>query len=182
KPIKERNGRTQEDIANEMREKLGPQLPGINVVMSQPISDNVDEMVTGVKADIAIKVFGEDLDTLIKKADEIAKVASTIRGYRDMRIEKVGGAQYLNMTIDRQAIARQSLNASDVNDIIESAIGEKPVTEIYEGERRFQAVVRLPERDRNNISEIRQILIDTPSGAKVPLANWPIFACRTARQ
>ena len=169
KPIKERNGRTQEDIANEMREKLGPQLPGINVVMSQPISDNVDEMVTGVKADIAIKVFGEDLDTLIEKANEIAKVARAIRGYRDMRVEKVGGAQYLNMTIDRQAIARQSLNASDVNDIIESAIGEKPVTEIYEGERRFEAVVRLPESLRNNFPAIRNMVIDAPSGAKVPL-------------
>src|SRR6185437_4213980 len=144
-------------------------LPGVNVVMSQPISDNVDEMVTGVKADIAIKVFGENLNTLIEKANEVAKIASTVRGYRDMRIEKVGGAQYLNIRIDRQAIARQGLNASDVNDLIESAIGEKPVTTIYEGERRFDAVVRLPERSRDSIPAIRNIVIDTPSGAKVPL-------------
>ncbi|HZQ55156.1 MAG TPA: CusA/CzcA family heavy metal efflux RND transporter [Bryobacteraceae bacterium] len=169
KPLKERPGITQDQIAEEMRQRLGPALPGINVVMSQPISDNVDEMVTGVKADIAIKVFGEDLRTLIEKANEIARVAHTIRGYRDMRIEKVGGAQYLNVRIDRQAIARQGLNASDVNDIIESAIGEKPVTTIYEGERRFDAVVRLPEKLRDSIPAIRNMLIDTPSGAKVPL-------------
>ena len=169
KPLKERPGLTQDDIAEIMRKRLAPALPGINVVMSQPISDNVDEMVTGVKADIAIKVFGENLNTLIEKANEIAKIAGTVRGYRDMRIEKVGGAQYLNIRIDRQAIARQGLNASDVNDLIESAIGEKPVTTIYEGERRFDAVVRLPEHSRNSIPAIRNIVIDTPSGAKVPL-------------
>jgi cobalt-zinc-cadmium resistance protein CzcA len=169
KPLKERPGLTQQAIADEMRKRLAPVLPGINVVMSQPIADNVDEMVTGVKADIAIKVFGDDLDMLIQKANDIAKVAHTVRGYRDMRIEKVGGAEYLNISINREAIARQGLNASDVNDIIESAIGEKPVTTIYEGERRFDAVVRLPADRRSSIPAIRNMVIDTPSGARVPL-------------
>ena len=171
KPLDERPGISQDDVAEQIRKRLGPVLPGVNIVMAQPISDRVDEMVTGVKADIAVKIFGDDLNTLIEKANEVAKVAGTVRGLRDLQIERVGGQEYLNIKINRQAIARQGLNASDVNDIIESAIGEKPVTEIYEGERRFQAVVRLPERDRNNVSEIRQILIDTPSGAKVPLSQ-----------
>ncbi|HSU32721.1 MAG TPA: CusA/CzcA family heavy metal efflux RND transporter [Bryobacteraceae bacterium] len=171
KPMEERPGITQDEVAEQIRKRLGPVMPGVNIVMAQPISDRVDEMVTGVKADIAVKIFGDDLQTLIEKANEVAKVAGTVRGLRDIRIDRVGGQEYLNIRINREAIARQGLNASDVNDVIESAIGEKPVTEIYEGERRFQAVVRLPERLRNNLPAIREILMETPSGAKVPLSQ-----------
>ena len=88
---------------------------------------------------------------------------------RDMRVERVGGQQYLNIDIDRKAIARQGLNVSDVQDVIEMAIGGKVATEIYEGERRFQAVVRLPERLRDSVDEIRAITLTAPSGAQVQL-------------
>ena len=111
--------------------------------MSQPISDRVDEMVTGVRADVAVKIFGDDLDTLIEKARAVAKVATTIPGTQDTRVDRVGGQQYLVIDIDRSAIARYGLNASDVNDTIEMAIAGKSATEVYEGERRFQAIVRL---------------------------------------
>lgn len=163
-------GWTQDNFAELMADKIRT-LPGINFVMAQPISDRVDEMVTGVRADVAVKLFGDDLDMLVKKANEIAKIASGIRGMRDTRIDRVGGQQYLNITIDRQAIARYGLNASDVHDVIETAVGGKVATEIYEGERRFQGVVRFPEALRDNAREIGQIRLNTPDNGQVLLEN-----------
>ncbi len=161
---------TQEVIADQMREKLS-HIPGINLVMSQPISDRVDEMVTGVRADVAVKIFGDDLDTLVKKAQEVAKVASAIRGTQDTRVDRVGGQQYLVIDIDRSAIARYGLNASDVNDTIEMAVAGKSATEIYEGERRFQSVVRLPVSYRSSIDDIKQIMVLSPNGPRIPLQD-----------
>ncbi len=162
------SGWNQDDIAEAMRDKLKA-LPGVQIVMAQPISDRVDEMVTGVRSDIAVKVFGDDLDTLKKKAEEIAKVAQSIQGAQDMRVERISGQQYLIIEIDRQAIARLGLNAADVHDVIETAIGGKVATDVYEGERRFSATVRLPVEFRNDVEAIRHILVSAPGGAQVPL-------------
>lgn len=170
KPMDERKDWPQDRIADAVRERIST-LPGVNVVMAQPISDRVDEMVTGVRADVAVKIFGDDLDTLIEKANEVARVAHTIRGTGDIKVDRVGGQQNLTVTIDRQAIARHGLNASDVHDVIEAAVGGKPVTEIYEGERRFQAVVRFPEPLRNSITAIRNILLRTADGEQIPLES-----------
>ncbi len=161
---------TQEKIADQMRNALS-HIPGINLVMSQPISDRVDEMVTGVRADVAVKIFGDDLETLLAKAQEIAKVASSIQGTQDTRVDRVGGQQYLVIDIDRSAIARYGLNASDVNDTIEMAIAGKNATEIYEGERRFQAIVRLPATYRSHIDDVKQIMVSSPNGPRVPLMD-----------
>jgi cobalt-zinc-cadmium resistance protein CzcA len=163
-------GWTQDTIAAAMRDKL-KMLPGIQLVMAQPISDRVDEMVTGVRSDVAVKLFGDDLEVLKEKANEITRVAANVRGASDLRVQRVGGQQYLTVAIDRQAIARQGLNVADVHDVIETAIGGKVATEIYEGERRFQAVVRLPERLRDSVNEIRQITLTAPSGAQVALES-----------
>jgi cobalt-zinc-cadmium resistance protein CzcA len=170
-PIEDRpRDRTQEKIANEVREKLAA-IPGINLVMSQPISDRVDEMVSGVRADVAVMLYGDDLNVLVEKAREIARVANTIRGTQDTRVDRVGGQQYLNITIDRRAIARYGLNAADVNDVIETAIAGKAATEIYEGERRFEAVVRLPQPLRDSVPEIKELQISSPDGPLIPLDN-----------
>ncbi len=163
-------GWNQDDIAEAMREKLKA-LPGVQVVMAQPISDRVDEMVTGVRSDIAVKVFGDDLEQLKRLATQISKVALGIQGAQDMRIERVTGQQYLQIEIDRQAIARLGINVADVNDLIETAVGGKAATEVFEGERRFAAVVRLPESFRNNVEAISNILITAPSGAQARLAD-----------
>ncbi|MCS6924523.1 MAG: CusA/CzcA family heavy metal efflux RND transporter [Candidatus Binatia bacterium] len=168
-PPDERPGLTQDQIADEVRTRLST-LPGVNIVMAQPISDRVDEMVTGVRADIAVKIFGDDLDVLIDKGREVAEVAATIRGTGDIKIDRVSGQQNLNITIDRRAIARHGLNASEVHDVIEAAIAGKAVTEIYEGERRFHAVVRYPEHLRNSVAAIRSILLTGPNGEQIPLS------------
>ncbi|MFA7317385.1 MAG: efflux RND transporter permease subunit [Sulfuricella sp.] len=163
-------GWTQDDIAAGIREKLMA-LPGVQVVMAQPISDRVDEMVTGVRSDVAIKLFGDDMDLLKQKADAIAKVAAGVQGAQDLKVERVTGQQYLSIEIDRQAIARHGLNVSDIHDVIEAAIGGRTATEIYEGERRFGAVVRLPEKFRGDVETIRSLLVNSPNGAMVALEN-----------
>lgn len=170
KPAGQRGGMSQDAIADEIRKRLS-EMPGVNLVMAQPISDRVDEMVTGVRADVAVKIFGDDLATLIAKAAEVAKVATSIPGAGDIKVDRVLGQQNLTITIDRQAIARYGLNASDVNDSIEAAVGGRAATEIFEGERRFQAVVRYPQRLRNNVAQIRSILLTAPSGEEVPLGS-----------
>ncbi|WP_035383158.1 efflux RND transporter permease subunit [Ferriphaselus sp. R-1] len=164
------DGWTQDDIAEAIRTKLNT-LPGVQVVMAQPISDRVDEMVTGVRSDVAIKVFGDDLDQLKQKGDAIARVAATIKGAQDIRVERVTGQQYLAIEVDRQSIARYGLNVADVHDVIETAIGGKQATEIYEGERRFAGVVRLPLSFRNDVATIRSLLVTAPNGAQVALEN-----------
>lgn len=163
-------GWTQDDIAAEIRGKL-MKLPGVQIIMAQPISDRVDEMVTGVRSDVAIKLFGDDMELLKQQADAIAKVAASVQGAQDLKVERVTGQQYLSIAIDRQAIARHGINVSDINDVIEAAIGGQTATEIYEGERRFNAVVRLPEKFRNNVETIRNLLVSSPNGALVALEN-----------
>ena len=161
-------GWNQDHIADAIRAKLET-IPGVQIVMAQPISDRVDEMVTGVRSDVAVKVFGDDLEKLKTVAAQIAGVAQTITGAQDFRIERVSGQQYLQIEIDRQAIARLGLNVSDVHELLEIAVAGKRATDIFEGERRFGAVVRLPESFRNNISAISNILLTSPNGAQVRL-------------
>lgn len=163
-------GWTQDTIADAIRDKLKA-LPGVNIIMAQPISDRVDEMVTGVRADVAVKIFGDDLDLLKAKGDEIARIARTIKGASEIKVERVTGQQYLTVAIDRPTIARHGLNVGDVNDLIEAAIGGRHVTDVFEGERRFAAVVRLPERFRDNIEAIRNLLVPTSDGAVIPLSS-----------
>ncbi len=163
-------GWTQDDIASAIRGQLSS-LPGVQIIMAQPISDRVDEMVTGVRSDVAIKLFGDDLEVLKEKAEEIAKLASSVKGAEDIKVERATGQQYLSIEIDRQAIARHGINVSDVQDVIEAAIGGKQATEIYEGERRFGAVVRLPQAFRGDVETIRGLLVNSPNGALVALEN-----------
>jgi cobalt-zinc-cadmium resistance protein CzcA len=164
------DGWRQEDFEVAIREKLQT-LPGVELVMNQPIAQRVDEMVTGVRSQVAIKLFGDDIDTLRETADAIAKVLGTVSGTVDLRVEKVTGQQYLIIEVDRTAMARYGINAADVHDVIETAVAGRVSTEIYEGERRFAAVVRFPEPFRNSAEAIGGILLKTASGARVPLRD-----------
>jgi cobalt-zinc-cadmium resistance protein CzcA len=128
-------------------------------------------MVSGVRSQVAIKLFGDDLGVLKEKGDAIARVLSSIGGSTDLRVEKVSGQEYLTVKIDRAAIARFGINVEDVNDMIEIAIKGRDATLVYEGERRYNAVVRFPEAYRNNIEAISGILLTAPSGAVVPLKD-----------
>jgi cobalt-zinc-cadmium resistance protein CzcA len=164
------DGWDQDTIADAIRQKLRA-IPGAQIVMAQPISDRVDELVTGVRSDVAVKVFGDDMHTLKRTADEIARVAGGIRGAQDIRVERATGQQYLAIDVDRPTIARYGINVSDVHDVIEMAIGGKAATQVYEGERRFEGSVRLLEQFRDNGEAIRKLLLPTPSGAQVSLES-----------
>jgi cobalt-zinc-cadmium resistance protein CzcA len=163
-------GWTQDTISNAIQEKLKILL-GAQVVMMQPISARVAELSTGVRADVAVKIFGEDLKILKAKADEVARLAGSIEGASDIKIEKVSGQGYLNINLDRQAIARHGFNASDINDLIETAIGGKIATRIFEGQRSFSAAVRFPEDHRGDIETISNTLLTSPNGSKIALKD-----------
>jgi cobalt-zinc-cadmium resistance protein CzcA len=161
---------TKDELVEKMVEELR-QIPGVNYNMTQPIAMRVDELVSGVKSDLAIKLFGDELDALKKKADEIANVVREISGAEDVSVEQIAGQTYLNIYVDRSAIARYGLNVSDVQQVIEIAIGGKVASEIFEGNKRFAVVVRYPENKRNDIAPIECSLVHLPSGGAIPLSQ-----------
>jgi cobalt-zinc-cadmium resistance protein CzcA len=164
------DGWTQDTIAQEIKNKL-QSLLGTQTVMMQPISSRVAELSTGVRADVAIKIFGEDIKLLKTKADEVARLAGGIKGAADIKIEKVSGQGYLNINLDRQAIARYGFNASDINELIETAIGGKIATRVYEGQRSFSAAVRFPEDQRSDVETISNTMLISPNGSKIGLKD-----------
>lgn len=163
-------GLNQESIAEEIRRRLSL-LPGIQVVMSQPIAARVAEMVTGVRSDVAIKIFGDDLLTLKQTGEALLSLVAETPGASDLRIERLSGQQYLTIEIDRESIARYGINVADINDVIETAIGGRVATDVYEGERRFSLLVRYPESFRNSPGAIEDVLMDSPNGALVRLGD-----------
>lgn len=159
---------SKEDLVNEMRKSLET-VAGINYGFSQPIQCRIDELVAGTRAQLIVKLFGEDIDVLSQKSTEIAKVLSTVRGGTDLNAEKVSGQPYLTVNIDRAKIARYGLNISDVQNVIEIAVAGKTASQLYEQNRNFDITVRLPEEKRNSLEAIRNLLITTKTGINVPL-------------
>jgi len=159
---------SKEELTNEMREALET-IPGISFGFSQPIQCRIDELVAGTRAQLIVKLFGDDLDILRDKSAEIAKALSTVRGSTDLNTEKVSGQPYLTVTIDRAKIARYGLNISDVQNVIEIAVAGKAASTFYEANRGFDITVRLPEEKRNSIETIKNLLITTKAGMNIPL-------------
>ncbi|MDI6766082.1 MAG: CusA/CzcA family heavy metal efflux RND transporter [Bacteroidota bacterium] len=161
---------SREELTNEMRESLET-IPGIGFGFSQPIQCRIDELVAGTKAQLILKLFGEDIDLLKNKADEIARVLSSIEGGADLMTEKVSGQPYLTINIDRSKIARYGLNIRDVQNVIEIAVAGKSASKFYEENRSFDIAVRLPEEKRNSIEAIENILVPRKTGMNIPLAQ-----------
>ena len=161
---------TKEELVEKMVEEL-KHVPGINYNITQPIAMRVDELVSGVKSDVAIKLFGEDMELLKRKADEIARVVGEVPGVADVSTEQVAGQTYLNIYVDRNAIARYGLNVEDVQRVIEIAIGGKVATEVFEGQKRFDVFVRYPESKRGDIESIGNSLVNLPGGGTLPLSQ-----------
>lgn len=171
KPLSDwRDGYDKEEIVEEIRERL-EKIPGVVFSFSQPIALRVEELISGVRSQLAVKLFGEDLDVLKKKGTEIVAALNSIRGVRDVQAEQISGLGYLQIKIDRHKVARYGLNVSDVQDIIEIAIGGKEATTILEGDRRFAGLVRLDAPYRKDIDEIKNILVSTSKGQRIPLAQ-----------
>lgn len=162
--------KSKQKLIDRMNTELS-RIPGIKLNFSQPITLRVNELISGVKSDIAIKIFGYDLELLSKKAEEVEHAICEIRGASDVKVEQLAGFLQLNIDIDRKAIARYGINVSDINEIIETAVGGKVATTLYEEDKRFAVIVRFPENWRNDETAIGNILIPSPSGRKIPLAQ-----------
>ena len=162
-------GRSQAEIEEDIRKALAV-LPGVQVIMNQPIAQRVDEMVTGVRSQLAIKLFGDDLDELKRLSEDIARIVRTVPGAIDIRVERLSGQQTLTIDIDRQAIARYGINVADVNDLIETAFGGNEVGQLFEGQRRFGIVVRYPGAYRESVEAIRNSTLRSSDGTLVPLS------------
>ncbi len=159
-----------EEMINMMRDSLSA-IPGIVFSFSQPIQCRIDELVAGTKAQLIIKLFGEDMDVLKEKADEISRVVSGIRGATDIVTERVAGQPYLSINVDREKISRYGLNVSDVLKLVEIAVGGMPPTQLYEENKSFDVVVRFPEEYRNSAEQVGNILVPSPNGYNVPLSQ-----------
>ncbi|MCP4602443.1 MAG: efflux RND transporter permease subunit [Proteobacteria bacterium] len=161
-------GRSKEELVAAIQERLS-KIPGLRLSFSQPIALRVNELISGVKSDLAVKVFGQDIDILKEKADRIASALRSIEGAEDVRVEQVTGFTQLDIIPDRRAMARYKLNMHDINEVVETAIGGKIATTMIDEQMRFGVQVRFPEQHRRDIEAIENIVLPTPSGAKVPL-------------
>jgi cobalt-zinc-cadmium resistance protein CzcA len=171
KPKKEwKNAKTREELAGKMRDALAD-IPGMTFTFSQPIQCRIDELVAGTRAQLILKLFGEDIDVLKAKTDEMAKVLGGIRGCEDMVVERVSGQPYITIRVDRNKIARYGMNVRDVLAIIEIAIGGKAATQVYEGTRSFDLTVRFPEDTRNSVEKLGNTLVGTSDGIGIPLSQ-----------
>ncbi len=162
--------KTKPELDDAIRRRI-EQVPGANFLMSQPIQQRVDELLSGVRSEATVKVIGEDLETLRKIADGIQSIMTGIRGVRDVRVEQLFGQAYLTINIDRGKIARHGINVAHIREIIATAIGAQAATRVYEGQKRFDLILRYPERYRNSVETISHILLTTASGALVPLGD-----------
>ena len=162
--------KTREELTNKMRQAIAA-FPGMAFSFSQPIACRIDEIVAGTRAQLIIKIFGEDLDLLKEKANEIGALLRRIRGTQDLVVERVAGQPYISIGPDRAKIARYGISVEDVQTIVETAIGGKTVTKLYEGEKSFDVQLRFPEERRNSVEAIRDILVRSPQGANIPLSQ-----------
>ena len=165
-----RSPHSQEELEFTIREELGD-ISGVLTNFTQPISMTVDELLEGVRAELAIKLFGEEMDVLKQKADEIASAISRVRGTADVQVDQVYGTPQILITIDRHAIARYGVNVSDVQQVIRAAVGGEVAGLIFEGIRRFDILVRFAPEYRNTADVVRQILVQAHNGVKVPLSE-----------
>jgi len=165
-----RTAHTVEELIAQMRVEL-EKIPGVAYNFSQPIAHRVDHLVSGVKSQVGVKIFGDDMNLLRAKAEEAAALLRTVPGVTDLRAEQVAGMPNLNLKIDRARLSRYGLTVADVQEVIETAVGGKAATEIIEGQMRVEVVVRFPEERRNSAEAIGNILVTTPGGGSVPLAE-----------
>lgn len=171
RPQKEwKTAHSRDGLIQAMEEKLSV-YPGILLNISQPIAMRVDELISGVKAQLAINLFGDDLDLLVEKADAIAKVVQKVHGASDVQTEQVSGQPQLVIAVNRDKIARYGINVADVEEIIRVAVGGEKTGQVFEGQKRFDIFVRLAEPFRNDIETIGNLLVRAPAGEEIPLAQ-----------
>ena len=164
------SGRTKATLIDAMATALA-QMPGVTFNFTQPMAMRLDEVVSGVKADVAVKVFGPDSATLEHLGEQVRQVLAAVPGAADLQVEALSGAAQVQIDINRHAIARYGLNVADVRTVIETAIGGAVATEVLDGVRRFGVLVRFPDAMRTDLAAIQAILLTAPGGERIPLGR-----------
>jgi Cu(I)/Ag(I) efflux system membrane protein CusA/SilA len=164
-----RKGIKKEDIINELNAKL--QIPGVVNGWTQPIINRINMLSTGIRTDVGLKVYGQNLDTLYALSTKMKQALQGLNGIKDLYVDPITGGRYLDIQIDKEAIGRYGLSVDDVNEVVESALGGMNVTPTIEGRRRFSVNLRLAQDYRSSLDEIRRTLVQTPSFGPVPLSS-----------
>lgn len=162
--------KTKDELVAEM-EYAVTQLPGNNYEFTQPIEMRFNELISGVRADLGIKVFGDDMELLLTSAQAIQEVLETVEGAADIQVEQVTGLPMLSVHPKRMALSRYGLTVDDLQDLVAAGVGGENAGLIYEGDRRFQLVVRLPEDIRRNVDSLADLPVPLPDGGYVPLSE-----------
>jgi len=169
---------TKDKLIDEMTKKLSF-LPGVDLNFSQPISDNIEEAVSGVKGSICVKIFGDSLDYMESKSIQVCDIMKKIKGITDLGVIKNIGQPELDIELNQQKMALYGVSTADANAVIEMAIGGKAATILYEGVQKYDVRIRFPEKDRNSVENIGNLMIPTSNGSKVPIKEIAEITMKT---
>ncbi|HET8886410.1 MAG TPA: CusA/CzcA family heavy metal efflux RND transporter [Salinimicrobium sp.] len=170
--LKDKSEWTSAETKDELIEKIKESIsiiPGVSYEFTQPVEMRFNELISGVREDVAVKLYGEDLNILASKAQEMGEIISTVEGVADMKVEATTGLPQITVDYNRNKLAQYGLNISNLNALIQSAFAGGKAGVIFEGERRFDLVVRLNEENRTNIENLRNLYVNLPNGAQIPL-------------
>jgi cobalt-zinc-cadmium resistance protein CzcA len=162
------SAKSREELMEKMEEKLSV-LSGVSIEITQPIQMRFNELMTGIRQDVAVKIYGDDFDVLLNKANDVAKIISTVQGAEPPKVERVAGLSQITVEYDRAKIAQYGLTISGINRILKTAFAGEVAGVIFEGEKRFDLTVRLDTTDRKDIDDVGDLFIPLPSGKRIPL-------------
>ena len=163
-----REGITKNDIINELDAKM--QIPGVVNGWTQPIINRINMLATGIRTDVGVKVYGQNLDSIAMLSEKVKAALADVQGVKDLYVDPITGGKYLTIDVNREALGRYGLSVNDVNMVVESAIGGSPIGQTIEGRQRFTISVRLSQDYRNSIEQLKRIPVKTPSLGTVPLS------------
>ncbi len=164
-----RDGITKQDIIAELDGKL--QIPGVVNGWTQPIINRINMLATGIRTDVGIKVYGQNLDSIAALSQRVKQALIQVPGVKDLYVDPITGGKYLTVAIDRNALGRYGLSVDDVNSVVESAIGGAAVGQTIEGRQRFSISVRMAQDYRNSLAQLQRIPVRTPAQGTVPLSS-----------
>ena len=173
------SARTREELARKMQTALAG-VPGVSLEFQQPIQMRFNELISGVKSDVSVKIYGDDLDVLKAKADEAAALIRPLAGVGDLKVEQIIGLPQLRVTYDRARLAQYGLRVRDLNTLLQTAFAGQTAGQVYEGERRFDLVLRLDSLHRRGPDDLSQLLVSLPDGGQIPLAGVATVALKPA--
>ncbi len=162
---------SKDELADKIKTAIAKQIPNMDIEFTQPIEMRFNELISGTRSDVAVKIFGEDLEVLAEKAKEIKKAIQNIEGASDVIIEKTEGLPQMAVSYDRSKIARYGLNIADLNEIIALGFAGKAVGNVFEGEKRFDMVIRLDKTNRRDIEDLQNLYVSVPNGEQIPLSE-----------